>query len=274
LGVSPLLGRTFNADEFSFSAPRTVVLSEEAWKRYFGGQRDIIGSMIRLDDQPHTVIGIMPGSFREPTFVEAWLAFPDESPEYFARDARFWTGFARLASGVNIANAQTEVRSISQDLAREYPESNRDWAATVVSLQEQRTAGISTSLQLLLGAVGLVLMIVCFNLANLLLARSIARLPEFGVRMALGASPASIRGLILGRAGRLTGIGLAIGAALALPITYLLRGRLFGTGPADPITYIVLFALIAVVTTLTALPLARRANRISPPPSSNPPNGL
>ena len=84
------------------------------------------------------------------------------------------------------------------------------------------------------------------------------------MRIALGASPASIRGLILGRAGRLTGIGLAIGAAMALPVTYLLRCRLFGIGPADPITYLVLFSLIAAVTTLTALPLARRANRISP----------
>ncbi|MDB4474694.1 ABC transporter permease, partial [Opitutaceae bacterium] len=220
-GVNPLLGRTFNADEFSFSAPRTVVLSEEAWKRYFGGQRDIIGTTIRLDDQPHTVIGIMPASFREPTFVEAWLAFPEESPEYFARDARFWTGFARLAPGVNIANAQTEVRSISQDLSEEYPEANRDWTATVVSLQEQRTSGISTSLQLLLGAVGLVLMIVCFNLANLLLARSIARLPEFGVRMALGATPARLARVVVAESVILASLGGLIGAAIAavgLPI--------------------------------------------------------
>ncbi len=163
----------------------------------------------------------MPAPFREPTFVEAWLAFPEESPEYFARDARFWTGFARLAPGVNIANAQTEVRSISQDLAQEYPEANRDWTATVISLQEQRTSGISTSLQLLLGAVGLVLMILCFNLANLLLARSIARLPEFGVRMALGATPMRLARVVIAESVILASLGGLIGAAIAavsLPI--------------------------------------------------------
>ncbi len=95
------------------------------------------------------------------------------------------------------------------------------------------------------------------------------RTREIGVRIALGASPEAIRALILGRAMRLTGFGLAAGAAMALPITYLMRGRLFGIGPSDPLTYVVLFSFIALVTTLTALPLARRANRISPhhPPS-------
>lgn len=214
-GVNPLLGRTFNADEFSYSAPRTVVLSEEAWQRYFGGDRSIIGTDILLDDQPHTVIGVMPASFREPTFVEAWLAFPDESPEYYARDARFWTGFARLAPGINEAIAQTEVRSISQDLAREYPEANRDWTATVVSLQEQRTSAIGTSLQLLLGAVGLVLLIVCLNLANLLLARSIARLPEFGVRLALGATPGRLARVVVAESVILATLGAVIGAVIA-----------------------------------------------------------
>lgn len=214
-GVNPILGRTFNADEFSYSADRTVVLSEEAWQRYFGGQSDVIGQTIRLDDQPHTVIGVMPATFREPTFVEAWLPFPEESPEYFARDARFWTGFARLAPGVSMAHAQAEVRRISQDLAREYPEANRDWAATVTYLQEQRTAGISTSLQLLLGAVGLVLLIVCFNLANLLLARSIARLPEFGVRLALGATPLRLARVVVAESLILALSGGVIGTTLA-----------------------------------------------------------
>ena len=214
-GVNPIIGRTFNADEFSFSSARTVVLSEEAWQRYFGGDRSIVGNDITLDDQPHTVIGIMPATFREPTFVEAWLPFPDESPEYFARDARFWTGFARLAPGVSETIAQTEIKGISQDLAREYPEANRDWTATVVSLQEQRTAAIGTSLQLLLGAVGMVLLIVCLNLANLLLARSIARLPEFGVRLALGATPGRLARVVVAEGVMLAGLGAGLGAIIA-----------------------------------------------------------
>ena len=220
-GVQPKLGRTFNAEEFSFSAPRTVILSEEAWQRYFGGRNDILGQTITLDDQPHTVVGIMPATFREPTFVEAWLPFPSESPEYFARDSRFWTGFGRLADGVNVTTASTEITGISQDLAREYPDANRNWSAAVASLQEARTAGISTSLLLLLGAVGLILLIVCFNLANLLLSRCIARVGELSVRLALGATPARLARVVIAESLSLALLGGLLGsviAALALPV--------------------------------------------------------
>ncbi|MCF3650775.1 ABC transporter permease [Synoicihabitans lomoniglobus] len=219
--VQPILGRTFASDEFSFSSARTVVLSEEAWERYFGRDAAVLGASITLDDVPHTVIGVMPASFREPTFVEAWIPFPDESPEYFARDSRFWNGFGRLAAGANLAAANAEVRGISQDLAREYPESNRDWTTAIRSLLEQRTAGIRTNLLLLLGAVGLVLLIVCFNLANLLLARCIARLPELGVRLALGATPIRLARTVVFESFVLALIGGLIGtalAAVALPI--------------------------------------------------------
>lgn len=220
-GVQPKLGRTFRADEFSFSSPRTVILSEEAWQRYFGGRTDILDKTIILDDQPHAVVGVMPPSFREPTFVEAWIPFPDESPEYFARDSRFWNGFGRLKDGTNIATANTEITSISQDLAREYPAANRNWTGAVSSLQEERTSGIKTSLLLLLGAVSLVLLIVCFNLANLLLSRCISRVGELGIRLALGATPTRLartvvsEGLVLALLGGILGSALA---AVALPI--------------------------------------------------------
>lgn len=220
-GVQPKLGRTFRSDEFSFSSPRTVILSEEAWQRYFGGRTDILNQTIILDDHPHTVVGVMPASFREPTFVEAWIPFPDESPEYFARDSRFWNGFGRLKDNVNIATANTEISSISQDLAREYPEANRNWTGAVSSLQAARTSGIRTSLLLLLGAVGLVLLIVCFNLANLLLSRCISRVGELGIRLALGATPTRLartvvsEGLVLALMGGILGSALA---AVALPI--------------------------------------------------------
>jgi predicted permease len=220
-GVQAKIGRTFNAEEFSFSAPRTVVLSDEAWQRYFGGRADILGEIVTLDDQPHTVVGIMPASFREPAFVEAWLPFPAESPEYFARDSRFWTGFGRLADGVNTATAATEITGISQDLAREYPESNRNWTASIASLQEARTSDIGTSLLLLLGAVGLILLIVCFNLANLLLSRCIARVGELSIRLALGATPARLARVVVCEGLSLALLGGVLGsaiAAFALPI--------------------------------------------------------
>ncbi|MCC5023935.1 MAG: ABC transporter permease [Candidatus Synoicihabitans palmerolidicus] len=88
LDAKPQLGRIFATDEFSFSAHRTIILSDAAWEQYFNRRSDILNSTILIDDQPHTIVGIMPPSFREPAVVDAWLPFPAESPEYFARDSR------------------------------------------------------------------------------------------------------------------------------------------------------------------------------------------
>jgi predicted permease len=225
-GVQPKLGRTFQADEFSFAAPRTVIISEEAWHRYFGGRTDILDQTILLDDQPHLIVGVMPASFREPTFVEAWLPFPDESPEYFARDSRFWQGFGRLKDGVNFPTANTEISAISQDLAREYPDANRNWTGAVTSLQEERTAGIKTNLLLLLGAVGLVLLIVCFNLANLMLSRCIARVGELGIRLALGATPTRLARTVIFEGLSLALLGGVLGSILAATILPVIASRI------------------------------------------------
>ncbi len=220
LRPTPQLGRLFAADEFSFSAPRTVILSDAAWERYFNRRADILNTDILLDDVPHTVIGVMPATFREPAFVDAWLPFPAESPEYYARDSRYWTAIGRLAPGASPAAAQAEIESLSRDLARTYPDSNRDWTASTRSLLDQRVTAMRTGLLLLLAIVALVLLIVCANLANLLLARALAKLPELGLRLALGATPGRLarivagESLLLALAGGLIGLGLA---AVTLP---------------------------------------------------------
>ena len=220
LRPTPQLGRLFAADEFSLSSNRTLVLSDAAWERYFNRRPDILNSTILVDNQPHTVIGVMPATFREPAFVDAWLPFPEESPEYFARDSRYWTGIGRVAPGTSIAVATAEIETLSRDLAREFPDSNRDWSATTRSLLEQRVTSMRAGLLLLLGTVALVLLIVCANLANLLLARSLTKMPELGIRLALGATTTRLarvvaaESLLLALLGGLLGIGLS---ALALP---------------------------------------------------------
>src|SRR5690606_34132874 len=87
LDVAPAIGRTFDRSEFSLSNARTVVLSEQTWRRHFQARPDIVGHTIQLDDEPHTVIGVTPSHFREPEFADLWLPFPREAPEYFARDS-------------------------------------------------------------------------------------------------------------------------------------------------------------------------------------------
>lgn len=220
-GVAPFAGRPFRAEEFSFSAPRSAVLSYSAWRRVFGAQANIVGATVTLNDVPTTIVGVMPDGFREPEFVDVWLPFPDESPEYFARDSRFWTTVGRLKRDSSLGAAQAEARTIASALATEFPATNKGWSASVQPLLELRVSDLRQTLLLLVGAVGLVLLIACVNLANLMLARGVGRLQELAVRLALGSTPGTLartvflESLILSLAGGAAGVALA---ALFLPV--------------------------------------------------------
>ena len=219
--VAPLLGRPFRSDEFSAGAAPTVLLSFGAWRRQFGGDPGVIGRAVMLNDQPATVIGVMPEFFREPAFAELWLPFPAEAPENLARDSRFWNTIGRLKPGQSLAAAQTEATAIAATLATEYPDINHGWTVALQPLRDMRVAGLRSSLLLLVGAVGLVLLVACVNLANLMLARGVSRLPELAVRLALGATPGVLarsvlwESLLLALAGGALGAGFA---AVGLPV--------------------------------------------------------
>jgi len=225
-GVRPLLGRTFNTAEFSAAAERTVVLSEVTWRNQFAARTDILGTVLTINDVPHTVIGVMPASFREPAFVDIWQPFPRESGEYFARDSRYWNAIGRLAPGVTAASAHAEVAGLAADLARSYPDTNSDWSAAISPLLEQRTGSIRTSLLLLFGAVALILLIVCANLANLLLVRNVVKLPELGVRLALGSTPIRLARVVLGESLALALLGGGLGTALAAGLLPVVAERI------------------------------------------------
>ncbi len=220
-GVAPLLGRLFEADDDEPNAPPVVILSHGLWRQRFGGAPDAIGRKLRLNGQDATVVGVMPPGFE---FAGPWLIATDcqlwtprafTAAERTIRDGYYVFGLGRLKPGVTVAQADAEIKAIGGRLAQRYPNSNVAKPFLVRSLAEEMTQGLGKQVWLLFGAVGLVLLVACGNVASMLLARSARRQGEFGVRVALGASGGELMSLALAESLVLAVVGAAVGIALA-----------------------------------------------------------
>ena len=219
LGVAPLVGRTFTADEFTPGRHDVVVLSHRLWQRRFGGEPSVIGSTVTINSRPFTIAGVMPEGFEYPARrYELWAPLPSPRTADLPplnRSAHYLQMVGRLKPEVSREQANAEVKTVAAALAAQYPDSNANMSARALALQDFTVRDVETPLYVLLGAVGLVVLIACANVTNLLLARATARHREIAIRQALGAARWRLVRQFLAETALLYGVGAAGALALA-----------------------------------------------------------
>jgi putative ABC transport system permease protein len=216
LGVHPVAGRSFVPEEDKAGAAPVVMLSQRLWQSRFGANRGVIGRAIRLDSQRYTVIGVLPAGFQLLRWADLWMPigqFADDLTSHVHHD---FNVIARLKPGVTVGQAQAEMISLNHQEEIAFPDTHRHWGVAVERLEAPEAGRLRTTLLVLFGAVGLVLLIACANIVNLLLVRNAAREKEVALRTALGASYWRLIRQLLTESVLLSLMGGALGLVCAL----------------------------------------------------------
>src|SRR3954468_2584094 len=218
LGVKPIIGRTFVADEDK-PGTKVALLNESLWKRRFGSDPAVIGRSLALNGESYTVVGVLPNSVRLPAFGnwrdQVWVPLAFTSEEAASRGNHYLEVIGRMKPDATLEQARAEMATIMARLAQQYPEDNTRMGTVVNPLHEEIVGDMKPALLVLLGAVAFVLLIACANVANLLLARAAARHKEIALRLALGADRARLTKQLLVESVMLSLLGGVVGLALA-----------------------------------------------------------
>ncbi len=219
LGVSPLIGRTYAAEEDRPGGPRVVVLSYGMWQSEFGGDPDVVGRSVTIADQPVPIVGVMPAGFEFPTpGWDAWAPLQLDRENPWERNNHYLPTIARLAPGATLETARNEIDVLAARSTADYPDyyPNTGLRVRLQSFQDSMVGTAKTPLYILLGAVGFVLLTACVNVANLLLARGETRKREIAIRAAIGASGGRVSRQLLTESLLLAGVGGIAGLAVAV----------------------------------------------------------
>ena len=218
LGVPALAGRVFTDDDERPPNGRQLILSYGAWMRRFGGDRDVIGRTLQLDDATHVIVGVMPKNFQFPPTdreVEVWSPLTVDLTALASRPHRMYQALGRLTPGTTIDRAREDMASVAASIAHDNPDTQTGWGVNLVPAHEQVVGKIGETLWILFGAVVLVLVIACANIANLVLARATRAAKDFAIRSAFGASGWALLRRSLVESAMLTFSGGAVGLLLA-----------------------------------------------------------
>ncbi len=268
LRVNPILGRTFAADEIQPGRDHVVLLSEGLWQRRFARDPGVLGKTVKLNDEPFTVIGILPAAFQFPPDAPASIVLPQ--PPDPDRGHGFLNVVARLNPGVTLRQAQVEIETIARQQELQYPSANKDVSAGVLSLRDSYAAAFRPALLIFLSAVGFVLLIACANVANLFLARTAARQKELVVRAAMGAGRLRLirqlltESAVVGLAGGAFGLLLAYWGVkgLAALVRSTFSTHALDTVSMDATVLVFTLALSLAVSLLAGLAPAFGASRL------------